>query len=64
MLGGAATDAGGILQMVRDAMDCGAAGIAIGRNIWQHPHPLKMARALHVIVHGGDSVASASKLLA
>jgi len=64
VLGGAATDAGGVLQMVRDAMDCGAAGIAIGRNIWQHPHPLKMARALHVIVHGGDSAASASKLLA
>ena len=65
VLGGAvATDSAGVLQMVRDAMDCGAAGIAIGRNIWQHPNPLKMARALHVIVHGGDSAKSASKLLA
>jgi DhnA family fructose-bisphosphate aldolase class Ia len=52
-----------ILQMARDAMDCGAAGIAIGRNIWQHPQPKKMAAALHAIVHGGESAEMAARLL-
>lgn len=64
VLGGAvATDAPGILQMVRDAMDCGAAGIAIGRNIWQHPTPQKMAKALWAIIHENESAASAALLL-
>jgi DhnA family fructose-bisphosphate aldolase class Ia len=64
VLGGAATtDAQGILQMVRDAMDCGAAGIALGRNIWQHPKPKAMAQALYKIVHENESAATAALLL-
>lgn len=64
VLGGAvATDAPGVLQMVRDAMDCGAKGIAIGRNIWQHSAPKKMAQALHAIVHGSETAAKAALLL-
>jgi class I fructose-bisphosphate aldolase/fructose-bisphosphate aldolase/2-amino-3,7-dideoxy-D-threo-hept-6-ulosonate synthase len=49
-----------ILQMVRDAMDCGACGIAIGRNVWQHPSPLKMASALWSIVHENASATQAA----
>ena len=29
----------------------GAAGIAIGRNVWQHANPPLMLRRLHAIVH-------------
>jgi hypothetical protein len=32
-------DDAGLLQMVENAMDAGAAGIAIGRNVWQHKNP-------------------------
>ncbi len=49
-----------ILQMVRDSLDCGAKGIAIGRNIWQHPTPLKMAKALWAIVHDNASADQAA----
>lgn len=49
-----------ILKMVEDAMECGAAGIAIGRNVWQHPQPVKMANALWAIVHEGASASKAA----
>jgi DhnA family fructose-bisphosphate aldolase class Ia len=44
-------------------MDGGAAGIAVGRNVWQHPRPAKIAKALHAIVHEDATVASALKCL-
>lgn len=60
VLGGAPTDdARPFLQSIRDAIDAGASGIAIGRNVWAHPHPAKMAHALNAIVHGGSSVEAA-----
>jgi DhnA family fructose-bisphosphate aldolase class Ia len=52
-----------LLSMVADAMDAGASGIAIGRNVWQHAQPAKLAAALNAIVHGGDSAETAIKLL-
>lgn len=52
-----------LLRDVADAMDAGAAGIAIGRNVWQAPDPVKMAKALHAIVHEKASAAEASALL-
>ena len=64
VLGGrASNEPEGILKMVQDAMECGAAGIAIGRNIWQHPAPKKMAQALNAIVHSGESAEKAALLL-
>lgn len=44
------------LEMVRDAIDCGAIGIAMGRNIWQSPDPTAMTAALADIIHRGKSV--------
>ncbi len=65
VLGGAPTaDERAFLQSVRDAMDAGAAGIAIGRNVWAHPAPAKMAKALHEVVHGDASVDQAMAALA
>jgi DhnA family fructose-bisphosphate aldolase class Ia len=58
--GGSAED---VLQMVQDSMECGAKGIAIGRNVWQHAHPVKMAAALRAIVHDRASAAQAALLL-
>jgi len=49
-----------VLQMVSDAMQCGAAGVALGRNVWQSSNPTQMTKALVDIVHHGKDVSSIS----
>ena len=64
ILGGAAMgDDAGLLKMVEDAMTGGAAGIAIGRNVWQHSNPAAIARSLAAIVHDDASALEALALL-
>lgn len=64
ILGGAAMgDDEALLAMVKNATDAGAAGIAVGRNVWQHPSPGKITAALAAIVHDDATVDSAMKLL-
>lgn len=64
ILGGAAMgDDAGLLKMVEDAMSAGAAGIAIGRNVWQHKNPAAIARSLSAIVHEDASTLEALALL-
>ncbi len=65
VLGGAAMgDDRALLEMARKSLDAGAAGIAVGRNVWQHPKPDKIAKSLHAIVHEDAAVDSALKCLA
>lgn len=52
-----------LLKMVRDAMDAGARGVAIGRNIFQAEDPKKMTRAIAAIVHENADVREAMELL-
>ena len=52
-----------ILEMVRDAMDSGAVGITMGRNIWGHDNVSGMTAALAAIIHDDASVETASKLI-
>ena len=40
-----------VLEFVADGMQKGAIGINLGRNVWQNPNPIPMAKALHAIVH-------------
>jgi len=47
------------LEMVRDVMDAGALGVTIGRNVWAHPDPAGMTRAIHKIVIDNESVENA-----
>ncbi|MCW4047321.1 MAG: 2-amino-3,7-dideoxy-D-threo-hept-6-ulosonate synthase [Candidatus Bathyarchaeota archaeon] len=51
------------LQMAHDAVKAGAAGLSIGRNIFQHENPTLMVKALSAIVHGNASVEQAMKVL-
>ncbi|RJP42096.1 MAG: fructose-bisphosphate aldolase [Desulfobacteraceae bacterium] len=53
-----------ILEMVRGAMDAGAAGASIGRNVFQHVNPPAMVRAMAKIIFENDTVDAALKLLA
>jgi class I fructose-bisphosphate aldolase len=40
------------LTMIQEAMDTGAKGVSIGRNIFQHKNPLEAIAGLADIVHG------------
>ncbi len=64
ILGGASVnDDASLLKMVEDAMEAGAAGIAIGRNVWQHKNPAAIARSLAAVVHEDASALEALALM-
>lgn len=50
-------------KMVYDAMQAGAAGAAVGRNVFQHDNPSAMVKAISAIVHRGASVEEALKVI-
>lgn len=52
-----------ILEMVKGAIEAGGAGVSIGRNVFQHGDPTRMVRAISTIVHEGNDVENALKLL-
>lgn len=52
-----------VLTTVRGAMDGGAAGVCMGRNIWQHKNPQKITRAIARIIHEDCTVKEALKEL-
>ncbi|NEU57512.1 2-amino-3,7-dideoxy-D-threo-hept-6-ulosonate synthase [Halorussus sp. MSC15.2] len=47
------------LDAVRGAMDAGAAGVSMGRSIFQHDDPEAIARAVAAVVHDGRSAEEA-----
>lgn len=51
------------LEEVRSVMDAGAAGVAVGRNVWQNNNPVGMLEAVYSIVHKGYSVEKAMGFL-
>ncbi len=60
--GGARTDRE-LLQMIRDAIDAGAKGVTIGRNIWKHQSVEKLCRAITMVIHEDASVEQALEIL-
>jgi predicted phospho-2-dehydro-3-deoxyheptonate aldolase len=52
-----------ILQTTSDAMKAGAAGLSIGRNVFQCDNPTLIVKALSAIVHKGASAEQAHKIL-
>jgi DhnA family fructose-bisphosphate aldolase class Ia len=53
-----------LITMVYNAIQAGAVGCAVGRNIWGASDPTKMTAALAAVIHGGATAADAIKLLA
>jgi putative autoinducer-2 (AI-2) aldolase len=51
------------LELARNAIEAGAMGIDMGRNIWQSEHPVAMLRALRAIVHEHATVNEALRVL-
>jgi 3-hydroxy-5-phosphonooxypentane-2,4-dione thiolase len=52
------------LELARSAIDEGAHGVDMGRNIWQSDHPVPMLKALRAIVHDKATVNEAMEILA
>lgn len=52
-----------MLADIKHAIDVGASGVAIGRNIWQSDDPAAMTTAVAAIVHRGASVDEAMQIL-
>lgn len=48
-----------VFEFVHDGMQKGAIGLNLGRNVWQHDHPVAMMKALRAIVHENASVKDA-----
>lgn len=38
------------LKIIEDVMAAGAAGVAVGRNVWQHPDPLAMTKKIKDVI--------------
>jgi putative autoinducer-2 (AI-2) aldolase len=51
------------LEMAHAAVACGAAGVDMGRNIFQSTNPVGMIKAVRAIVHEGATVKEAARLL-
>jgi len=63
LMGGPQVDAASLFGRLRDAIDAGARGLALGRNVWSADRPGDMVRALKMIVHEGASAKDAVESL-
>ena len=53
----------GLYKMIYEAIQKGASGVDMGRNIWQSPHPVAMIKAVRAIVHKRNSPEEALEIL-
>lgn len=60
--GGDRIDEQHFLQKSEEIMKTGVAGMAVGRNVWQHQYPMAISKALRKIVHHGATSQEAEKI--
>jgi fructose-bisphosphate aldolase/2-amino-3,7-dideoxy-D-threo-hept-6-ulosonate synthase len=51
------------LGFIQQAIECGASGVSVGRNVWTYSDPTAMTRAICRVVHEGATVEEALKEL-
>jgi class I fructose-bisphosphate aldolase len=51
------------LEMLSEAIQAGAKGVTVGRNLWQHQRPEVMAKAISMVVHEGISPTEALRVI-
>jgi len=51
-----------VFRLVEGALEAGAAGVDMGRNIWQNEAPVAMLKAVRSIVHEGRNAKEAAQL--
>ncbi len=49
--------------MIREALDAGGRGVAVGRNAFGHAAPARMTRAIAALVHENAPIEKALALL-
>lgn len=49
-------------RLAHDAIEEGAVGVDMGRNIWQNDHPVPMIKAIRAIVHSNATIKEASQV--
>lgn len=62
-LGGARGETRAVLEQTATLVRNGAAGVIFGRNVFQHPNPPAMVRALRHLVHEGGTVEEALQII-
>lgn len=63
VLGGSKTGFTDLFNRVKEAMNAGARGVVIGRNVFQQEFPAKLVRALNSIVNEGTTVSKALQIV-
>ena len=63
ILGGSKGSEADTLANIRSAIDAGAAGVAMGRNVFQSANPTAMTRAVVAVVHADASLEDALAIL-
>ena len=63
ILGGSKGTESATLANIRAAIDAGAAGVAMGRNVFQSQNPTAMTRAVAAVVHADAPVEQALAIL-
>jgi fructose-bisphosphate aldolase/2-amino-3,7-dideoxy-D-threo-hept-6-ulosonate synthase len=64
MAGGAKTHTNKeFLKTVHDSIQAGGAGVAVGRNVFQHENPTAMVKAISIIVHKNAQIEEALEIL-
>jgi len=51
-----------VFDFVSDGIQKGAIGLNLGRNVWQHDHPVAMVKALRAIIHENASAKEAQDI--
>lgn len=52
-----------LLSTIRDSLDAGGAGVAMGRNIWKYPQPTRLSSAIAKMIHEDCNIEAALKEL-
>jgi len=61
--GPGASDPNGLLAIVHDAMEAGAKGVIMGRNVFGYKDPPAMVKAISRMVHEDESIDNALKII-
>ncbi len=58
-----ADDGERIFTVIKESLEAGGAGVSVGRNVFQHPHPRRMMKAINRMVHKNIPVSEALALV-
>jgi len=61
--GGDKTDNLSFLKTVKEFIDCGGSGLAVGRNVWQSEKPFTLSKALRGVIYDNKEPEEFEKLL-